>query len=80
MTEWTISSACAGSQSILGKSLGVFIALYLRNGGTKMEMIRALAAETPELPRINTLFLDQYLRRRPTSNNRLSRKDHAVYK
>ena len=29
-----------------------------------MEMIRALAAETPELPRINTLFLDQYLRRR----------------
>jgi hypothetical protein len=80
MTEWMISSACAGSQSILGKSLGVFIALYLRNGGTKMEMIRALAAETPELPRINTLFLDQYLRRRPTSNNRLSRKDHAVYK
>ena len=80
MTEWTISSACAGSQSILGKSLGVFIALYLRNGGTKMEMIRALAAETPELPRINTLFLDQYLRRRPRHIEELYRTDRVVPK
>ena len=44
----------------------------------KIEMIRALTAETPELPRINTLFLDQYLRRRPTFRNRLSHKDIIV--
>ena len=58
MTEWMISSACEGSQSILGKSLGVFIPLYLRNGGTKMEMNRALAAETPEPHRTHTLTTD----------------------
>ena len=43
-----------------------------------MEMIRALAAETPELPRINTLFLDQYLRRKPTFHNRISHKEHEA--
>jgi hypothetical protein len=46
--------------------------------GRKMEVIRALAAETPELPRINTLFLDQYLRRRPTFQNKISRKEHEA--
>jgi hypothetical protein len=44
----------------------------------KTDMIRALAAETPELPRINTLFLDQYLRRRPTLHNRISLKEHEA--
>jgi hypothetical protein len=46
----------------------------------KMEMIRALAAElrTPELPRINTLLLDQYLRRIPRHHNELSRTDFLI--
>jgi hypothetical protein len=43
-----------------------------------MEMIRALAAETPELPRIKTLFLDQYLRRRPRHIEELYRIDLVI--
>jgi hypothetical protein len=45
-----------------------------------MEMIRALPAElrTPELPRINTLLLNQYLRRIPTPYNELSRKTPVI--